>query len=87
MSESESETILRIVMNSETGEVGLGIKLAFMNKRQEHELDNLPGFSIQLAPTKPDAWALFAGADDAEGPWMMVSKPEYLEKIEDIGPL
>lgn len=84
--ESE-ETIERVIMNRSNGELGLGIRLRFMDKYPREDLGKMGGYSISLEPSSLDAWAVFSGADDSSGPWLLISQQEIIDKIEDLGSL
>lgn len=79
-----AETIERVVMNRINGNISIGIRISFFDKYQNHSLDNLEGYQISISSNKPEGWLIFAGRDNASGPWMFIN----LDKnIEDLGPL
>lgn len=81
------KSVERILMNKNSGELGIGIRLAFMDKRETQEVASLPGYSVLLTPNEPDAWAIFAGDEDAAGPWLLVADPKRISLFEDLGEL
>lgn len=77
-----SDTVERVLYNPKNGEMAVGIRLTFLDKRLSQELGNLEGYSVQLAPSAPDAWAI----DNQDGYWLVVPTP-LMRGVEDWGPL
>lgn len=77
-----------VLMNKESGKIGLGIQINFFNNHDvNEELVNLEGYSLGIIPAAHDAWIIFTGADDAEGPWLQVKSEHVDEKVEILGEL
>lgn len=68
-----------VLMNKETGELGLGIRINWFGHPDDIKLASMEGYSVMLScELDCDAWLLFTGAMDKNEPWNFIKK-EFLE--------
>lgn len=80
-------TVERVVMNLESGAIGLGIRIDFHDKYFYNSLEKMPDYEVAFRPSKPDGWLIFSGENDARGPWIFIDASMIDGKIEDLGEL
>ncbi len=77
-----------ILINKETGELGLGIKIDFHDKFEStNEMCKMEGYSIGFRPVQHDGWLLFSGDNEAEGPWLYMKAEAVDSRVEIYGEL
>lgn len=80
-----SETVERLLINKKTGELGIGIRVAFLDKYFSQELSKIEGYSISVMPSESDGWIIFA--NDKNGAWLYVNNESVNDRVEDLGEL
>lgn len=74
-----------VLMNKETGEIGVGVKvLLFDDSFLENEIASLAGYSIQLRNQDFDGWLVAA---EDEQPYIYAPKAMVEKSIEVLGEL
>lgn len=76
-----------ILINKETGELGLGIKINFYDNWETNNVCKIEGYTVGFRPSKHDGWLIFTGKNEAEGPWIFCKMELVDEKIESLGEL
>jgi hypothetical protein len=79
-----------VVINKENAALGLGIRIQFFDNvgLADNEVIKFEGQSIVYRDNSVfDGWLIFAGAPNAEGPWMFINKSKYTDNLEILGEL
>lgn len=77
-----------VVVQKETGELGLIIRLNAFDKVDDEPLCSLEGYAIKMFhESECDIYAMHSGSDTAEGPWLLIERKYVDEKCEIIGEL
>lgn len=75
-----------VLMNS-LGELGLGFRVQWYEPdlMEEKELANLDGYSLTLrGHNEHDAWVVFCGEPESDGPWVHVKKEAVDGRMEVV---
>ena len=76
-----------ILMNKETGELGLGIRIRFSDNDDDFKLEKLAGYTISIRE-ECDAWLIYSGSNsqsETDGPFLCCNKEIVDKHIEIVG--
>lgn len=77
-----------ILMNKKTGALGLGCRVSLYDQVVDFKDDPLfEKYNMTLRITDYDGWLIFAGGDNAPGPWIWLKRESVDGKVEILGEL
>lgn len=72
-----------VLMNKETGALGLGMRMVLFDKEPIEPMASIEGYSIRMVhETEFDMWMIFSGEPKSDGPWLMVNRKAIDAKCE-----
>ena len=80
-------TVERVLLNKNNGNLGIGIRVSFYDKAPDFPLAKLDGYSLRLASEDYEGWIIEDALQDGTRIWYYVNKSFVEEKTEILGEL